>query len=326
MSNRRQFVLKSLIGALGLSSSAFSCESTPEADSDNKREFKGPVILTTWNHQETNAIALNVLKENGSVLDAVESAIRKVEADPNDSSVGYGGRPDREGVVSLDACIMNKAGEAGSVCFVRDIMHPITVARMVMEKTPHVILAGQGAKQFALENGMKARNLLTDASINSYKEWLKKSEYKTIINIENHDTIGLLAIDESQDMAGGCSTSGMAYKYHGRVGDSPIIGAGLYVDNEIGSATATGVGEMVLRTLGSFLVVELMRGGLDPYQACKEAVHRIVNKYDCKDTQVGYVALNKYGEAGAYSIHPGFIYTCSTPHKNEVLKSESYFK
>ena len=243
-------------------------------------------------------------------MDAVEKGVNVTEADPKVSTVGYGGFPDKEGKVTLDACIMNKEGDYGAVVYLKDIKHPISVARKVMEDTPHVILAGSGARQFALESGFTAEDLLTEKSKKAWEEWKKKSEYKPIINIENHDTIGMLAIDSNGDLAGGCTTSGLAYKMAGRVGDSPIIGSGLFIDNEVGGATATGLGEEVLKTVGSFLIVELMRQGRSPQQACEEAIERIVSRNkNHKDFQVGYIALNKKGEIGYYSIHPGFSVT-----------------
>jgi N4-(beta-N-acetylglucosaminyl)-L-asparaginase len=187
------------------------------------------------------------------------------------------------------------------------ITHAISVARKVMENTPHVIMAGKGAEEFAISEGFTKENLLTESSKKAWEKWKLKSNYKPIINIENHDTIGMLAIDKNGDLSGGCTTSGLAYKMAGRVGDSPIIGSGLFIDNEIGGATATGLGEEVLKTVGSFLIVELMRQGKTPQEACEEAILRIVSKNpNYKNFQVGYIAINKKGETGYYSIHKGF--------------------
>ena len=198
---------------------------------------------------------------------------------------------------------MDHNGNCGSVCFLQNIKHPISVARKVMDETPHVILAGDGALQFALSKGFQKENLLTPQSKLDWEEWKKEGEYKPIINVENHDTIGMLAIDQHGNISGACTTSGLAYKLAGRVGDSPIIGAGLYIDNEIGGAVATGMGEAVLKSLGTFLVVELMRQGRSPEQACKEAIERIMKKQNYKEFQVGYVAVNKKGEYGLSLIH-----------------------
>ena len=246
------------------------------------------------------------------------------EADVDNQTVGVGGRPDRDGNVTLDACIMDKDGNCGAVLYLQNIAHPVSVARKVMEETPHVMLAGKGAKQFAYEKGFKRVRLLTEKSNQEWQEWKKTSEYRPIINIENHDTIGMLAIDQDGNIAGACTTSGMAYKMAGRVGDSPIIGAGLFVDNEVGGATATGVGEEVVRTVGSFLIVELMRQGKSPQEACEEGVKRIIAKNkDHTDFQIGFIAINKQGETGGYCIQPGFTYRTYSEagHRNNTASS-----
>ncbi|GAB2572601.1 N(4)-(beta-N-acetylglucosaminyl)-L-asparaginase [Spirosoma areae] len=286
----------------------------------------GPLVLSTWKQPKANAAAQAVLDRGGRALDAVEAGVRVPEADPEDMSVGYGGRPDRDGHVTLDACIMDEKGNAGSVTFLEHIMHPISVARAVMEKTPHVLLSGEGAFRFALAQGFKKENLLTKKAEQEWREWLRTAKYKPIANIERHDTIGMLAIDSQGNLSGACTTSGLAYKMHGRVGDSPIIGAGLFVDNEIGGACATGLGELVMRTCGSFLVVELMRQGRTPQQACEEAALRIVKKQEFNDIQVGFLAVNKQGEHGAFSIQPGFNYTLSANQQTQVTDARSYLK
>ena len=294
----------------------------------NSSGFNGPVVISTWNFGiQANEPAWKILSSGGRALDAVEAGARVPEADPTNTTVGIGGAPDREGKVTLDACIMDEKGGCGSVVFLEDIMHPISVARLVMEKTPHVMLAGEGARQFAIENGFEAINLLTPESEKAYQEWLKTSQYKPIINVENHDTIGILALDAQGNLSGGCTTSGMAYKMRGRIGDSPIIGAGLYVDNEVGAATATGVGEEVIRVVGSHLVVELMRQGLSPEAACKEAVTRIVKKnpVKSKEIQVGFLALNKQGEFGSYCLQPGFNYAVYNSSGNNLHDSKSHY-
>ena len=247
------------------------------------------------------------------------------ESDLSNQTVGKGGRPDRDGEVTLDACIMDAEGNCGSVVYLQNIAHPINVARKVMEETPHVMLAGKGAEQFAYEMGFKKDNLLTPQSKAEWETWKITSQYKPIINIENHDTIGMLAIDKNGDLSGACTTSGMAYKMAGRVGDSPIIGAGLFVDNEIGAATATGVGEEVVKSVGSFLIVELMRQGFSPQKACEEAVGRIVKKNpEYANFQVGFIALNKAGETGAFCIQPGFSYSYYDHFGQENRPATSY--
>ncbi len=287
-----------------------------------------PMVISTWNHgYEANEAAWKILKAGGSALDAVEAGVRVPEADPDNLSVGYGGLPDRDGRVTLDASIMKGNGECGSVTFLENIKHPISVARLVMEKTPHVMLSGEGALQFAIDNGFMKENLLTEKAKEAWEKWLEKSEYDPVINIENHDTIGMLAIDDSNHIAGACTTSGLAYKMHGRVGDSPVIGAGLYADDDIGAATATGMGELVLKTLGSFLMVELMRNGYSPQEACEEGIRRIVDKIpDYMNFQIGYLTVNKAGETGAYAIHKGFNYALFKDGKFELIDSDYYIK
>jgi isoaspartyl peptidase/L-asparaginase-like protein (Ntn-hydrolase superfamily) len=250
-----------------------------------------------------------------------------VEADPGNHSVGIGGYPDRDGHVTLDACVMDETGRAGSVTFLEYIKHPISVARLVMETTPHVMLSGDGALNFALEKGFKKEDLLTEDSKKAWEEWLKLHDYHPVINIENHDTIGLICLDNMGKLSGGCSTSGLAFKMHGRVGDSPIIGAALFVDNDLGAAVTTGLGELVMRSLSSFLTIEMMRNGLNPQEACEEAIRRIIDKNpEYRDNQVGIIALNKNGETGAYSIHPGFSYAYTSASRHEVISSDSFLK
>ncbi len=272
-----------------------------------------PLVISTWRHGlAANAAAWQVLSAAGRALDAVEAGVRVTESDPDVITVGYGGLPDRDGVVTLDACLMDEKGNCGSVAFLQDIEHPVSVARRVMETTPHVMLVGEGALQFALANGFPRRELLTDRAKSEWERWKAhhpEAVREREVNVENHDTIGMLALDSEGDLSGACTTSGMAWKLHGRVGDSPIIGAGLYVDNEIGAATATGVGEAVIRAVGSFLVVELMRQGHSPQEACRLAVERVVAKNpDWRELQVGFIAIDKQGRFGGYAIQPGFDY------------------
>lgn len=285
-----------------------------------------PMIISTWKNEKANEAGLISLQKTGRALDAVEATAQEAEADPENQTVGYGGFPDRDGYVTLDASIMDENGNAGAVTFLERIMHPISVARAVMEKTPHVMLSGEGALQFALSQGFKEENLLIEKSKKAWEEWKKKAKYEPKANIERHDTIGILALGQKGEISGACSTSGLAFKMHGRVGDSPVIGAGMFCDNEVGGACATGVGEFILKTLGSFLIVELMRNGRTPQQACEEAVKRIVKRYDYKDIQVGYLAINKKGEHGAYSVQKGFNYTISREGKTKVVESDSYMK
>jgi N4-(beta-N-acetylglucosaminyl)-L-asparaginase len=338
MSTRRKFIRNSVIGSTSIIA---SCKAAATSATAVKNR---PIVISTWNFgQAANAEAWKILEKGGRALDAVEAGVRVPEADATNSSVGYGGLPDRDGNVTLDACIMDDRYNCGSVMFLKNIMHPISVARLVMEKTPHIQLVGDGALQFALANGFKQENLLTPEAEREWKEWLKTSKYEPQMNIENrsynkltdpmpggkenHDTIGMVAIDASGNLSGACTTSGLAFKMHGRVGDSPIIGAGLYVDNEIGAATATGVGEEVIRIVGSHLVVELMRQGFTPANACKEAVERIIrrNPSKAKTIQVGFLALNKRGEYGGYALQKGFTYAVRSNNENRTFDSASIY-
>jgi N4-(beta-N-acetylglucosaminyl)-L-asparaginase len=304
-----------------------------------------PIVISTWDFgMAANKGAWEVLVKQGRALDAVETGVRIPEADPDINTIGYGGLPDRDGHVTLDACIMDEKSNCGSVMCLENIIHAISVARLVMEKTPHIILAGEGAFQFALANGFKKENLLTPGSEKAWKEWLKSSKYQPEINIENtstgavgstlmpggkynHDTIGMLALDAAGNMSGACTTSGLAFKMHGRVGDSPVIGAGLFVDNEVGGATSTGVGEEVIRIVGSHLVVEYMRLGFDPQESCKRAVKRIVERdpQKAKTLQVGFLALRKDGAFGAFCIQKGFTYAVRSGTEEKMYTSESWF-
>ena len=311
---RRQVIRLAGMGALGMGLSSFSSQPAPG---------KRPLVLSTWYNQSVvaNKAAWDILRIKGSALDAVESGVQVCEFDLNNCCVGLGGNPDRDGMVTLDACIMNHKFEIGSVAGLERIKSPVHIARLVMEKTPHVMLVGDGAQKFALEQGAELeRAELSDHAQKAYQDWLNKSEYKPKTNIEkepaninNHDTIGMIAIDSEGNLCGACTTSGMAFKMHGRVGDSPIIGAGLYVDNSVGAATATGHGEEVIRSCGSFLVVQYMRDGFSPKEACKKAIERIASTTprDTKNIQVGFIALNKKGEFGGYSLKDGFDFGVS---------------
>ncbi|MEO6721119.1 MAG: N(4)-(beta-N-acetylglucosaminyl)-L-asparaginase [Ferruginibacter sp.] len=340
MSTRRKFLQSALIS----SATILSGEQLTAASEKTQRPLVNqPIVISTWDFgKEANAEAWKILNNGGRALDAVEAGVKIPEADPTNQSIGYGGLPDRDGKVTLDACIMDEKYNCGSVMCIEHIMHPISVARMVMEKTPHVILTGEGALNFALANGFKKENLLTPESERAWKEWLKTSKYEPVINTENqlynkqknkkggpynHDTIGMLAMDSAGNLSGACTTSGMAYKMRGRVGDSPVIGAGLYVDNEVGGATATGVGEEVIRIVGSHLIVELMRQGLKPEAACKAAVERIIkrNPSKAKEVQVGFLAMNKQGEFGAYCLQKGFTYAVRNNTEEKIYTGKSIY-
>ena len=280
--------------------------------------------ISTWKTTEANQKAGQMLDKGENALEAAVAGVAFEEENPKNTTVGYGGAPDRTGKVTLDACVMNHLGDCGSVVAVENIVNVARLAKDVMEKTPHVMLSGKGAEEFAISQGYKKTDLLTDQSKKEWKEWLKDQDYRPIINIENHDTIGMLCIDKNNNLSGACTTSGLAYKMKGRVGDSPIIGSGLFIDNKIGGAVATGLGEEVLKTVGSFLVVELMRQGLSPQEACENAVKRIVSNNSQENKfQVAYIAMNKKGEVGSYSIEPGFTYMDYVNGENKEIFSES---
>ncbi|SRR5579871_369792 len=343
MFNRRKFLQSSLLSSAGL---VFTKKNLANNHPSNKIITNDPIVISTWSFgKAANDEAWKTLGTGGRALDAVEAGAKIPEADMNNHSVGRAGYPDRDGHVTLDACIMDENGGCGSVMCLEHIAHPISVARLVMEKTPHVVLVGDGALQFALANGFKKEELLTPESEKAWKEWLKESNYKPVINIEeksygnkttasnipvgpnNHDTIGIIAMDTKGNLSGACTTSGMAFKMRGRVGDSPIVGAGLFVDNEIGAATSTGLGEEVIRIVGSHLVVEYMRQGLSPEDACKKTVERIIKRNPQKrdDLQVGFLALNKKGEFGAFAIQKGFVYSVKNNNEEKIYSSPSWF-
>lgn len=323
MVNRRKFLKGSVFSLI---TSSLSLKLTGKSSSFIKSAAPVyPIVAATWDNRRATEESMKVLLGGGSALDAVEAGAKIPEGDPNDTSVGYGGYPDREGRVTLDACIMDEKGNAGSVTYLQHIKHPISVARRVMEKTPHVMLSGEGALQFALAEGFIKEKLLTDHAAKIWKEWLEEHRDQS----GNHDTIGILAIDQNGDLCGACSTSGLAFKMPGRVGDSPIIGAGMYVDNEIGGACATGVGELVMKIVGSFMIVELMRQGNTPQEACQKAVERIINKYPeikKEDTQVGFLALNKNGVVGGYSVRSGYSIAVSEKNRTYLVNPKYFIK
>jgi N4-(beta-N-acetylglucosaminyl)-L-asparaginase len=343
MFNRRKFIQSSALSSLGvmLSKVATGCEQPVTV--------KGkPVVISTWDAGlAANKAAWEVLSKNGRALDAVEKGVMVTEASQN-CCVGLGANPDRDGFVTLDASIMDEFSNCGSVAFLERIKHPISVARRVMEKTPHVMLVGIGAQQFAVAEGfpLEEQKLSPNAQKN-YDNWLKESEYKSpAINVEskqshgpfaphkldsgewNHDTIGMVAMDGNGNLSGSCTTSGAGFKMRGRLGDSPIIGAGLFVDNEVGACTATGQGEDVIRVAGSSMVVEMMRQGLSPEAACKKIVERIIKikGEKVKDIQVAFLAVNKKGEVGAYSIHKGFQFALRTTEEEKLVNAKSIFQ
>ena len=286
-----------------------------------------PLVLSTWNHGRlANAAAWGILSVDGIALDAVEAGVRAVEADPACSSVGYGGLPDREGNVTLDACVMDASGACGSVACLSEIRHPVSVARKVMEEAPHVMLSGEGALRFAIEQGFEHENLLTEEAERRLLEWKETAQYHPRANVEDHDTVGVLAIDALGRLAGACSTSGIAWKMNGRVGDSPIVGAGLFVDGEVGAACATGLGELAMRGVSAFYMVELMRQGATPQEVCEKAITRVVEKQDVGDAQLGVLALDKDGRTGAYALREGFTFAARTTEADTVKDAKHHKK
>jgi N4-(beta-N-acetylglucosaminyl)-L-asparaginase len=317
--DRRHFLKLGIAGSAGL---LVGCED-PAATPTVPPAGRGPVLLSTWDHGLiANQHAVMTLERGGSILDAVEQGVAVVEGDPTNRSVGLGGLPDRDGFTTLDACIMDHDGRAGAVAFVQKLQHPIRVARAVMERTPHVMLVGSGAERWARQQGFAEVHMDIPEVRQRWQEWLEQGEYKPVANIENHDTIGQIGLGADGRLAGSCTTSGLAWKIHGRVGDSPIIGAGLFVDGDVGAACATGVGELVIRIAGAHTVVELMRHGVEPEEACRQALDRIVRKNpELADMQVGFLALRRDGAYGALALLPGFTYALTDAQGTRMVRS-----
>lgn len=343
MHSRRNFIKLSSLGLPALSSLNHLV----------RPKGKKPIVVATWDSGIPVAqAAWDILKnQGGTAIDAVEEGAISIENEIS-CCVGLGGNPDRDGIVTLDACIMDHQFNCGAVAGLERIKNPISVARKVMEETPHVMFVGDGAQQFALEQGFKLESdKLSPTAQEAYDNWLKKSTYKPVMNIEqtqlkmgtkgsgpsaprlldngsfNHDTMGLIALDYTGRLAGACTTSGMGFKMRGRVGDSPIIGSGLYVDPQAGAVVATGQGEEIIRTSGTHLVSELMRQGKSPKQACQMAIKRIVriNPEKAKNFQACYIAINRKGVVGAYAIQPGFSYAVQDDDGSRLEKCASYF-
>jgi N4-(beta-N-acetylglucosaminyl)-L-asparaginase len=343
MLNRRKFIqftgftgLATLLGKEGWSNA-------PGAGLKGK-----PIVISTWgSNVRANSEAWTLLAAGKPAIDAVVAGVQIPEANPRDNSVGFGGLPDRDGHVTLDSCVMDHKGRCGAVMALEHIMHPVLVAKAVMEQTPHVQLVGEGALRFALSLGMKKENLLTPESEKIWKDWLKNSRYDPMDTLKefekankkesepypwpspvlNHDTIGMVALDNEGNLGGACTTSGMAFKMNGRVGDSPIIGAGLFVDNEVGAASATGVGEEVVKVCGAHTIIESMRRGLTPEAACREAIRRIVKNKgaEAKNVQVGFLAINNKGQHGGFAINKNFTYAVTTKEGTKVVTAKSWY-
>lgn len=298
-----------------------------------------PLVLSTWTFGSiASGAAWPVLERGGSSLDAVVEGCRAVEDDPSVDSVGYGGLPDRSGRVSLDACVMTAPSRCGSVACIRRFRNPASIARLVMERTQHVMLVGPDAEEFAQSQGMKPAELLTDSARQGYERWAREHPdaakdptvaWRTTANIEeqrnrDHDTVGVLALDANGRLAGACSTSGRAYKVPGRVGDSPIIGHGLYVHPDHGAAVATGTGELVMGVCGTFLAVEMMRGGASPREAAESVMRRIVESYELlPEHQVALIALAPTGEWAAAALRKGYSTAVGTRQGFQQLKPDA---
>lgn len=325
--NRREFVRKSaLLGLAAVGYSKLSPFSLGKRLAIQPRATN-PIVVSTWKHGiPANEAAWSILSSAGNALDAVEAGVRVPEGDPNVMSVGLGGLPDEQGKVTLDACIMDWRGNAGAVASLEHIVHPISVARLVMERTNHVLLAGDGALEFALAHGFKKENLLTDEARKRWLQWKESVSEKDnwLPREEIHDTISMLALDAKGNLSGAATTSGLAWKIHGRVGDCAIAGAGVYVDNEVGAASSTGLGEATIRSCGSFLVVENMRHGMSPQEACEDAIKRVIKMNPKRiETDKGYfdcfLAMSKSGDVGASSVRKGFQYALYKDGKNVLI-------
>ena len=325
---RRKFVKLSSVGLAALAvTPAFSGEKESESKAKSiENKAIEPKMISTWNHGlAANEAGWQQLKAGGTSLDMVEAGAKHTESELDNRSVGIGGRPDASGHVTLDACIMSWESKCGSVGYLEGIAHPISVARHVMEHTQHVMLVGAGAKEYALKNKFETIKTPLPEVKEDWKKWKKEQEAlakKPEINHENHDTIGLLAIDDQGRISGACTTSGWAYKLPGRLGDSPLIGAGLFVDQEVGGAVATGLGEAIIRVAGSHTVVEMMRFGKTPQEACEAAIQRIISKHaDMSGLQCGFIAIDKHGNVGAHSVFNGFDYALKTETESKMVNA-----
>ncbi len=277
-----------------------------------------PIVISTWDFGvRANVPAWEILQSGGSALDAVVEGVAVAERDPDVKSVGYGGHPNADGVVEVDAAVMDgRTLGYGAVAGLRNIDTPAAVARCVMEKTDHVLLVGEGALTFARAQGFEEKDLLTESAGKAWEEWKAERAGKPA---DTHDTIGMLALDTAGDLAAACTTSGRAFKLPGRVGDSPLIGSGLYADNEIGAATATGRGEEIVRVCGAFLIVEFMRQGRSPQGACEDTVHRLIDRVPTsRPYQMAFLALNRDGEYGGASAREGFSYAVANAQENRL--------
>jgi isoaspartyl peptidase/L-asparaginase-like protein (Ntn-hydrolase superfamily) len=281
-----------------------------------------PIVLSTWPFgMPANEEAWKVLSCGGSSIDAIEAGVTFCEDDPTVESVGWGGLPDASGEVTLDASIMDHQGNCGAVGCLHRVRHAIKVARLVMEKTPHVLLVGEAATRFAFDHGFPQTNLLAPAAARKFDDWRHNREADAEVG---HDTIGMLAIDSQGRIGGGCSTSGVAFKLPGRVGDSPIIGAGLYVRPGVGAAVATGRGEEMIKVSGSFAIVDQMRRGLEPREAIAQVLQEIRHRHGGKaETDVSFLALRVDGAYAGLTLRAktNFQYAVITPAQKRLVNA-----
>ena len=287
------------------------------------------IVASTWSHGvQANEKAWSVLKSDGSAMDAAIAGVTVTELDPSVRSVGYGGHPNSDGVVSVDAAVMDGRNLGyGAVAGLEGIAEATQVARRVMEATDHVMLVGEGARTFALDQGFESRDMLTSDAADAYREWKSRGEDHDRLPSDSHDTIGSVAMDGNGDLAAVCTTSGIAYKLPGRVGDSPMIGSGLYADNEVGAAVATGRGEEIARTCGSFAIVSLMREGKTPQEACEHVVRHLVARVpQSKRHQMAYLAIDRHGNVGGAAARPEFPYAVTTETINETRSGFTLLK
>lgn len=349
MSDRRTFLKQSMMtgAAIGLGQSLSFLE-TVEAATESR-----PVVIASANGLKAAAKAMDILRQGGDTLDAVIAGVRLVEDDPDDMTVGYGGLPNEDGVVELDASVMHGPTARGAgVGALRNIRHPSAVAKVILERTDHVLIVGEGALRFARAHGFKEEDLLTDKAREAWLEWKehlsREDDWLPPHRWEDRDigqalrdyarttgTINCLALNAAGDLSGVTTTSGLAFKIPGRVGDSPILGAGLYVDNDVGAAGSTGRGEANLLNCSSMLVVEFMRQGKSPEEACLMACRRIVDKTReprLRDNDgrplfdVKFYAINKKGEYGCAAIWSGAQYAVHTGEASALKDGAYVFK
>lgn len=279
------------------------------------------IVVSTWEFgYKANQKAWSILKEGGSALNSVVSGVAVAELDPEVRSVGFGGHPNADGIVQVDGAIMDGRNLGyGAVAGLERITTPAAVALQVMEKTEHVMLIGEGAFRFALECGFQEQEMLTPKTRAEWEAWRDRGTGQDTLPADSHDTIGMVALDACGDLAAACTTSGIAYKRPGRVGDSPLIGSGLYADNEVGAAVATGRGEEIARTCGSFAIINLIREGRSPQEACEAVVKHLVHRVPSSSRhQMAYVAIDKKGNFGAAAARSPFPYAVTTKCENEL--------